>query len=161
MFLIRIRSSGSSPAVGSSTINTWGLFSKARAIPNLWRIPPESSFTFRFLSLLRFIFCNKSLIRSLRPFLGISLNKSKYSITLHTVILGYTKKLCGKYPMIFLISVLFSIGIPFMITLPSDFDVSVARILNKVVLPAPFFPNSPYIPFPIVKLIPFKALCFP
>ena len=38
----RTRSSGSSPAVGSSTISTRGSFSSACAMPTRWRMPPEN-----------------------------------------------------------------------------------------------------------------------
>ncbi|CAN3974911.1 Mor transcription activator domain-containing protein, partial [Dysosmobacter welbionis] len=42
----RTRSRGSSPAVGSSRISSFGSFSMATAMPTRWSIPPENFFIF-------------------------------------------------------------------------------------------------------------------
>ena len=52
-FRKRIRSLGSSPAVGSSRIKILGLFNIACAIPTLRFIPPDKFFIFLFIA-----FCN-------------------------------------------------------------------------------------------------------
>ena len=60
--------------------------------------------------------------------------------------------------LIFFVS---SRGIPSNVTCPPEGLLSVARIRIKVVFPAPFLPISPYIPFPIEKVMPSKAAFFP
>ena len=56
--LKRLRSSGSSPAVGSSTIIIFGFPNKACATPNLCRIPPEKVCT-SFMKSERLTFSNR------------------------------------------------------------------------------------------------------
>ena len=67
----------------------------------------------------------------------------------------------GRYPVIFRISDACSTGMPHTFTFPLSFSSRVESTFINVVLPAPFLPRSPNIPFPIRRSTFFSACFFP
>ena len=149
-FLKRNRSSGSKPAVGSSTIMRDGDPKRVCAIPNRRTMPPDRDATLSFARSAKWT-CSKHSIAHIRYCdLGIFFNAAKYSIVSRTVSSLNIPNFCGKYPMLSAPEIFPWVGwrIP-----------AIQRI--SVVLPAPFGPSRPYTPSSRCKSTSSNAVFLP
>ena len=158
----RTRSSGSSPAVGSSSSRTLGAPSRAWASITRWRMPPEKPPTRRWAASHRFTTCSSSrscslAARGLSPF-----NWAMYSRNSQAVMSSYIPWLWGMKP-----STCRNAGPMDRMSVPSKAMVPTWRGSRsqirwmRVLFPAPLGPSRAVMPGVKVWVKPVRAFLSP